>query len=62
MRGTIPPLPNTSSWRGAYLSIGTILLTLLVLFIHATRPVNILFDLKTGTITMRWTDIERRVR
>jgi hypothetical protein len=23
MRGTILPLPNTSSWRGAYLSTGT---------------------------------------
>jgi hypothetical protein len=23
MRGAIPPLPNTSSWRGAYLSAGT---------------------------------------
>jgi len=21
MRGTVPPLPNTCSWRGAYLSI-----------------------------------------
>jgi hypothetical protein len=25
MRGTIPPLPNMSSWRGAYLSTGTTL-------------------------------------
>jgi hypothetical protein len=22
MRGDVPPLPNTSSWRGAYLSTG----------------------------------------
>jgi hypothetical protein len=25
MRGAIPPLPNTSSWCGTYLSIGTTL-------------------------------------
>jgi len=25
MRGAIPPLPNTSSWRGAQLSTGTTL-------------------------------------
>jgi hypothetical protein len=25
MRGAIPPLPDTSSWRGAYLSTGTTL-------------------------------------
>jgi hypothetical protein len=25
MRGAIPPLPITSSWRGAYLSTGTTL-------------------------------------
>jgi hypothetical protein len=25
MRGAIPPLPNTSSWRGAWLSTGTTL-------------------------------------
>jgi len=24
MRGAIPPLPNTSSWCGAYLSTGTL--------------------------------------
>jgi len=26
MRGAIPPLSNTSSWRGAYLSTGTTML------------------------------------
>jgi len=25
MRGAIPPLPNTLSWRGAWLSTGTVL-------------------------------------
>jgi hypothetical protein len=25
MRGAIPPLPNTPSWHGAYLSTGTTL-------------------------------------
>jgi hypothetical protein len=28
MHGTIPPLPNTSSWRGAYLSKGQLYLYL----------------------------------
>jgi hypothetical protein len=32
MRGAIPPLPNTPSWRGDQLSTGTTLLTLLLLY------------------------------
>jgi hypothetical protein len=31
MRGAIPPLPNTSSWRGAYLTTGTTLHFILTL-------------------------------
>jgi hypothetical protein len=39
MRGAIPPLPNTPSWRGAQLSTGTTLPLPLSVGIIGLRPV-----------------------
>jgi hypothetical protein len=53
MRGAIPPLPYTSSWRGAQLSTGTILPLLhwrLVLFSCGYRRITLTDSYDKGKV------------
>jgi hypothetical protein len=41
MRGAIPPLPSTSSWRGAWLRTGTFYLYLYLYLYPSSQPVSV---------------------
>jgi hypothetical protein len=53
MRGFVPPLPNTSSWRGAYLSTGTTLLLVELINSYVRGPFEKFVDWRQCAAVMR---------